>query len=151
MLRFVNLLCEVYIHFNYLALKVNVKKIKPLYICICLDYFRNDFLFFANIPQWFNKIKKSNHTQCFYIDVVSKKWLFLSFSAESERPPSRASGPAAAGGWSWSCRRAPAASWEWEACRRPEETRRAAALRHMPRRKSSGLPTGSEAQTRLLL
>lgn len=52
MLRFVNLLCKVYIHFNYLVLKVNVnKKIKPMYICICLDYFRKDFLFYANIPQ----------------------------------------------------------------------------------------------------
>lgn len=70
--------------------------------------------------------------------------------AESKRPPSRASGPAATGSWSWSCRWAPAASWEWEARRRTEETRGAAALRHMPWRKSSGLPASSEAQTRLL-
>lgn len=71
--------------------------------------------------------------------------------AESQRPSSRARGLTAAGGWSWLCSWAPAASWERKACRRPEETRGTAALHHLPRRKSSGLPTGPEAQTRLLL
>lgn len=72
--------------------------------------------------------------------------------AESQRPASRGAGFRAAGGRPGLRGRAPAASGQQrKACRRPEETRGAAALHRRSGSTSSGLPTSTETQKKLFL